>query len=59
VAIEVDPDQAAGDAALVAGEGADVRGTHGVDRGLFAGNAVRDGLDLRKLVPDWANFGSE
>ena len=59
MAIEVDPDQAAGDAALVAGEGTDVRGTHGVDRGLFAGNAVRDGLDLRKLVPDWANFGSE
>jgi hypothetical protein len=59
MAIEVDPDQAAGDAALVAGEGADVGGTHGVDRGLFAGNAVGNGLDLRKLVPDRAYFGSK
>lgn len=38
VAIEVDPDDGAGDAALVAGEGADVGRTHGVDRSLFAGN---------------------
>ena len=41
VAIEVHPDEGAGDAALVAREAADVRAAEGVDRCLLAGNAVR------------------
>ena len=50
MAIEVDPDQAAGDAALVTGERPGIGRSHGVDGSLLAGNAVGDGLRLGKRV---------
>jgi len=40
MAVEVGPDEAAGDAALVAGEGAGIGGAQGVDGSLLAGDAV-------------------
>ena len=46
MAIEVDPDQAAGDAALVAGVGAGIGRAHGVDGRLLTGYGVGDGLDF-------------
>ena len=48
MAIEVGPDQAAGDAALVAGEAAGIRRSQGVEGGLLAADAVGDGLGLGK-----------
>ena len=72
MAIEVDPDQAAGDAALVAGEGPGIGRSHGVDGSLLAGDAVGNGLRLgKRVVADlaadirageglfWAGFGRE
>jgi len=60
MAIEVDPDQAAGDAALVAGVRAGIRGTHGVDRCLFAGHAVGHGLHFgeREVADLAADIGA-
>ncbi len=49
MAVEVDPDQAAGDAALVAGVGANVGRTHGVDGCLFAGDGIADRLEFSEL----------
>jgi hypothetical protein len=46
VTVEVDPDQGAGDTALVAGEAARVGRAHGVDGGLLTGDGVADRLDL-------------
>src|ERR1700760_4010845 len=46
VAIEVDPDQAAGNAALVARVGTAIGRTHGVDRSLLTGDGVVDCLGL-------------
>jgi hypothetical protein len=43
--VEVDPDQRAGDAALVAAVGADVRRAHGVDGCLLTGYGVGHRLE--------------
>ena len=47
MAIEVDPDEGSGDAALVTAVGANV--THGVDRGFLTGDAVGDALEFCEL----------
>jgi hypothetical protein len=49
VTIEVDPDEGAGDAALVARVGARIRAAHGVDGSLLTGDGVAD--RLLPLVP--------
>jgi hypothetical protein len=50
VTVEVDPDQRAGDAALVARERSHVGRTECVDGGFLSGNAVRDCLKLGELI---------
>jgi hypothetical protein len=49
VAIEVQPDQVAGDAALVAAVRTRIRRAHGVDGSLLAGDGVGDRLQFREL----------
>ena len=46
MAVEVDPYQGAGDAALVAGERPGIGRAHGINGRLLAGDGIADGLDL-------------
>ena len=54
MAVEVDPDEGAGDAAFIGrGEGARIGGSQGINGGLLAGHAVGHSLYFRKRVgPD-------
>ena len=49
MAIELDPDQVAGDAALVARVRTRVGRTHRVDRRFLPGDGIADRLQFRKL----------
>jgi hypothetical protein len=53
MAVEVDPDERAGDAAFIAGERPGIGGTQGINGSFLAGHAVGHSLYFRKRVgPD-------